>query len=179
MKSITFITGNINKVEQTKRYLDIPLEHKKLDLMEIQSLDPKEVIEHKIQEAYNIINKPVLVEDTSVVIHALGRLPGPFIKWFLEELGPVGICKLVPNENRKATASVLFGLHDGKKIYYFEGKIQGTIATKPRGKNGFGWDPIFIPDGQNKTHAQMSDVEMDKISIRKIALGKMGKELSL
>lgn len=178
MKSLTFITGNLNKVERTKRYVHIPLNHKKLDLMEIQSLDPKEVVEHKVKEAYKIVKKPVLVEDTSVVIHALGKLPGPLIKWFLEELGPDGICKLVPDNDRTATASVLFGLHDGKKIHYFEGEIDGTVAKKPHGENGFGWDSIFIPDGQNKTHAEMTQEEMDKISVRKIALEKMRKELA-
>src|SRR5476651_20517 len=108
MKSITFITGNLNKLARTKKYITIPLEHIKLDLMEIQSLDPKEVVEYKVKEAYKKIKKPVLVEDTSVVIHALGRLAGTFIKWFLEELKPAGICKLVPDNDRTATAIVFF-----------------------------------------------------------------------
>ncbi len=177
MKSITFITGNLNKVKWTQRYIHIPLEHKKLDLTEIQSLDSKEVIEHKMKEAYRILNKPVLVEDTSLVIHALGKLPGPLIKWFLQELGPEGLCKIVPKKNRSATALVIFGLYDGQTMQCFEGANVGTIAKSPRGKNGFGWDPVFIPKGYKKTHAEMTDEELDTINLRRIALEKMKKEL--
>jgi non-canonical purine NTP pyrophosphatase (RdgB/HAM1 family) len=175
MKSLTFITGNLNKVKWTQRYIHIPLEHKKLDLTEIQSLDVYEVVEYKVKEAYEIVKKPVLVEDTSLVCHALGKLPGPFIKWFLEELGTEGLCKLI-NNNRKATATVVFGLFDGKNLRMYEGTVDGTIAEKPRGQNGFGWDPIFIPKGQKKTHGEMTPEEMDKINIRRIALEKMEKD---
>lgn len=177
MKAITFITGNLNKVKWTQKYSPVQIEHTKLDLTEIQSLDSEEVVEHKVKEAYRIIKKPVLVEDTSLVIHALGRLPGPLIKWFLEEIGTEGICKLIPAGNREATAKILFGLYDGRKIHYFEGKLDGTIAEKPRGENGFGWDPIFVPFGQKKTHAEMTEEEFDKISLRRVALEKMRKEL--
>lgn len=84
--SITFITGNVSKAEQLARHLDYPVSHEKLDLPEIQSLDLNEIIEQKAKEAYTKIRKPILVEDTSLIFLALGRLPGPLIKWFLTEL---------------------------------------------------------------------------------------------
>ncbi len=176
MKSLMFITGNLNKVKQTQKYCPIPLEHKKLDLIEIQSLDVKEVVEHKVKEAFRILKKPVLVEDTSLIINDLGKLPGTFIKWFLQEIGVEGICKLANGTNRDATTQVLYGFYDGKIIKFFEGKIDGTIATKPRGKNGFGFDSIFIPKGQKKTQAEMTEEEFDTYNKRRIALEKMGKE---
>lgn len=179
MKTLTFITGNLNKVKWTQRYTPIPLEHKKLDLTEIQSLDVKEVVKHKVKEAYNILKKPVLVEDTSLIFHALGKLPGPLIKWFLEELGTDGLCKLITDKNREATATVVFGLFDGKKLRLYEGTTKGTVAEKPQGENGFGWDPIFIPNGQNKTHGEMTDEEHDKVSIRRLALEKMRKDFNI
>jgi len=150
MKSLTFITGNLDKVKWTQRYSPIPIKHTKLDLTEIQPLDPKEVIEHKVKEAYKIVKKPVLVEDTSVIFHAFGRLPGPLIKWFLEELGTDGLCNILKNKDKAATARIIFGLFDGKKVSFYEDSIKGTIAEEPRGKNGFGWDPIFIPHGKKK-----------------------------
>ncbi|HWY80222.1 MAG TPA: non-canonical purine NTP pyrophosphatase [Candidatus Sulfotelmatobacter sp.] len=177
MNSLTFITGNLNKVKWTQKYTHIPLEHKKLDLVEIQSLNIKEVVEHKLKEAYRILQKPVLVEDTSLIFHSLGKLPGPFIKWFLQELGPKELCNSITDDNRTATAIVLFGMYDHGKISFFEGKSNGSIAKKPRGQNGFGWDSIFIPEGKTKTHAEMTDRELDKINIRRIALEKMKKEL--
>lgn len=175
-KKITFITGNVDKVYWTVRYLKTPLAHKKLDLTEIQSLNPREVVEHKVKEAYAILQQPVLVEDTALTFHALGKLPGPYIKWFLQELGTQGICKLL-KEERSATATVTFGFHDGKKIHFCKGLLKGTIAEKPRGINGFGWDSIFIPEGQSKTYAEMPHEKLDKFSLRRIALRKLQKLL--
>lgn len=175
---ITFITGNLDKLKWLRMFTDLPLEHKNLDLHEVQSLSIEEVVEHKAKDAYKILKRPVLIEDTSLVFNALGKLPGPLIKWFLKELGNEGLCKLLNSyKNRGAEAIVLFGLFDGKTFKTFEGKIKGTITKKPKGGNGFGWDSIFIPEGYNKTWAQMSDEEIIKTSIRKKALEKLEKYL--
>ncbi len=174
LNSITFITGNAAKAEQLRRHLDYPVFYRKLDLDEIQSLDLKKIVEHKAKEAYKKIGSPVLVEDVSLAFHAFGKLPGPLIKWFLGELGNDGLCKMLDgHKNRNATAEVCFGLYDGKKLKIFEGKMEGTIAKKPRGKTDFGWDPIFIPKGSRKTNAEMSVEEQKKFSMRKIALKKL------
>lgn len=78
IKNLTFVTGNIAKYQQLRRHLKYLLLHQKLDLGEIQSLDLEEIIEHKAKEAYKQIKQPVLVEDTSLVFQALGKLPGGF-----------------------------------------------------------------------------------------------------
>lgn len=75
MKPVTFITGNPHKAEKLREYLNFPLMHQKIDLDEIQSLDLYEIVEHKVRQAYNIIQSPVLVEDVSLEFSALGRLP--------------------------------------------------------------------------------------------------------
>lgn len=173
---VVFITGNMHKVHWTQRYIHVPLTHKKLDLTEIQSLDPTEIVEHKVRQAYEILKQPVLVEDTSLTFHALGKLPGPLIKWFLEELGNEKLCKLV-TDDRSATAIVTFGFFDGKAVQFAQAHVTGKIAEKPLGTNGFGWDSIFIPDGQIKTHAEMSDEEIDEISVRRLALEELKKVL--
>lgn len=172
--TITFITGNKSKAEQLALHLNHPVEHKKLDLVEIQSLDPEEIIEHKAKEAYKQINTPVLVEDTSLIFHALGKLPGPLIKWFLTELDNEGLCRILDGyEDRSALARVFFGLYDGKELKMFQGEMKGTIAKSPRGKRGFGWDPIFIPEGQSKTWGEMDDEEQKQTSMRRIALKQL------
>lgn len=86
MQPITFITGNQKKADYLARYLGFPIEHIKLDLDEIQSLELKEIVEHKVKKAYAKIKKPVIVEDASLEFTSLGRLPGPFIKFFIEEM---------------------------------------------------------------------------------------------
>ena len=87
MKTITFITGNEKKAEYLARYLRMPITHKKIELDEIQSLDLTKIVEHKVREAYREIRGPVLVEDVALRFTSLGKLPGPFIKFFEQELG--------------------------------------------------------------------------------------------
>lgn len=174
MQKLTFITGNAAKAEQLGRHLDHSVAHKKLDLPEIQSLDLHEIIEHKTREAYKQVGGLVLVEDTSLSFKALGRLPGPLIKWFLAELDNTGLCKLLdPYEDRSAVAEVCFGLYDGRELKMFEGEANGTIAPAPRGERGFGWDPIFIPEGHEKTWGEMDPEEQKATSMRRIALKKL------
>ena len=174
MNEITFITGNPSKAEQLSRHLDFPIRHLKLDIPEIQSLDLLEVVEFKAKEAYKQIQSTVLIEDTSLVFNALGKLPGPLIKWFLTELGNDGLPKLLSGyEDRSSIATACFGLYDGKELKIFEGKTEGTIAMAPSGEGGFGWDPIFTPKGKEKTWAEADMKEQDETSMRKIALQKL------
>ena len=177
MKQIVFITGNADKAAWTQRYIKQPITHHKLDLTEIQSLDSYEVVEYKAKEAYKILHQPVLVEDTSLVFNALGKLPGTLIKWFIGELGNEGLCKLITGDDRSAVASVLFGYYDGKKLIFGEGRQTGTITLKPIGTDGFGWNPIFIADGMTKTYAQLNLEEMDSINVRKFAIEDLEKKL--
>ena len=92
MQQPLFITGNQHKADYLARMLGMALEHRKIDLVEIQSSSPKEVVRHKVREAYEIAQQPVLVEDVSLGFAALNGLPGPFIKYFVE--APDGIEKL-------------------------------------------------------------------------------------
>jgi len=172
--NITFITGNPAKAEQLGQHLRLPVTHQKLDLPEIQSLDLNEVVAHKVMEAAKHVTGPVLVEDTSLIFHALGRLPGPLIKWFLTELDNDGLAKLLDGyDNRQATATVLFGYYDGFSLETFEGTMNGKVALAPRGERGFGWDPIFIPEGHNKTWGEMTVEEQKATSMRRLALEKL------
>jgi non-canonical purine NTP pyrophosphatase (RdgB/HAM1 family) len=175
---ITFITGNAGKVKQFNKYLSIQLDHQKLDLDEIQSLDSNEVIQHKVKQAYLKIKKTVLVDDTSVIISVLGKLPGPFVKWFLEGMSPEKLCHLVDQyPDRSATATVSVGLYDGKSLKVFKGSIKGQVANAPKGLGGMGWDNVFIPNGYKKTRAEMDEEEYDQTSPRKKALEKLEKYL--
>jgi XTP/dITP diphosphohydrolase len=179
MKDLTFITGNAHKAKYLEMWLGLPIAHHKLDLVEIQSLDPKEVVTHKVTEAYRQLQRPVLVEDVSLTFHALGKLPGTLVKWFLEELDVDGLCRLLDGyDDRTATVSIIYGLCDGELIRYFEGRAEGRIAPQPRGDRGFGWNPVFIPDGWQKTYAEMSDEEMGRVSFRAKAIAKLRAHLT-
>lgn len=172
--SITFITGNEHKAKYVSAWLGVPIEHKKLDLDELQTLDLHKLIDHKVKQAYDIVKAPVLIEDAQLVFRALGKLPGPFIKFFVEELGTDGIARMLHAfDDRSATGRICFALYDGREIRYFEGEMSGQIATEPRGMGGFGFDAVFVNDGYTKTRAEMSEEEYAETSYRKQALDKL------
>lgn len=173
-RDITFITGNPVKAETLGRLLGYPVSHRRLDLVEIQSLDLREVVASKAREAYRAVQAPVLIEDSTLVFEAMGRLPGTLIKWFEHELGLEGLCRLADGySSRAATGQVLYGLFDGATLETFYGETRGQVADHPRGENGFGWDPIFIPDGYTRTRGEMTQQEQQECSMRKAALAKL------
>lgn len=171
---ITFITSHAKKAEEISWHLGYPVRHHKLDLPEIQSLNPHDVVKIKAEEAYRILQRPVLVEDFSLRFEALGRLPGPLIKWFLQELQVQGLCRLLNHySSRVAYAQTCFGYCDENGVEIFDGIMKGTIAHELRGDNGYGTDGIFVPDGQDKTWGKMNEEEQITYSLRRIGLKKL------
>jgi len=172
-EKILFITGNKKKVEEVRSITGLNVEAKSLDIPEIQALDVEEVAKAKAQTAFQITGHPVIVDDTGMSIDALNGLPGALVSWFLDTLKPEGIVKLLSGEgNRKASVSTCIAYADQTGVFTFTGTVKGKIANFLKGKSGFGYDPIFIPKGQDRTYAQMSSDEKNEISMRKIALVK-------
>lgn len=174
MDNITFITGNQHKADYLARWLNMPIAHQKVDLEEIQSLNLKAVVEHKARQAYEIVKKPVLVEDVALTFTALGRLPGTFIKWFLEELDLAGLCNLAKSlEHPGAECAIMYALYDGSNITFFEATQSGQISETPRGTGGFGWNAVFIPEGSSITYGEMDEETFKQWSIRAHAIQKL------
>jgi len=170
---IYFVTGNENKLREVEEILGVKLQRLDIDIDEIQEIELDRIIRHKARAAYEKVKQPVLVEDTGIFIEALNGFPGALIKWILKAVGNEGICRLLKDEkNRGVTARTYFCLYNGKTYRIFTGQIKGKLAYKPQGKTGFGWDPIFIPEGYKKTFAQLGN-KKNKISMRKIALDKL------
>lgn len=166
MTAPIFITGNQGKADYLAKLLGVQLEHRKIDLDEIQSADLTRVVEHKVKQAYAIAKQPVLVEDVAMGLDALGGLPGPFIKFFVEaENGCENICRLADGlVSRRASAQCLFGYFDGTTLQMIGGELHGEIADHPRGERGFGWDKVFCPDGYGgKTRAELNEQDYDKV----------------
>jgi XTP/dITP diphosphohydrolase len=179
-KEITLITSNENKVNEFERLMGFRLRHQKIDLPEPQATDVKIVAKEKATKAYELLGKACLVDDTGLTIHAWGELPGALIRSFLDNVGVEGIIKMLSQDiSRIATVTTALGYCDEFGARVFIGKIDGKISKSPRGNNGFGYDPIFIPDGQSKTFAEMSDVEKDIYSMRKKAIEIMKETLGL
>ena len=162
MTNITFITGNQNKADYLAKYLGFPVSHQKVDLDEIQSLDLKDIVDHKVRQAYDVVNAPVFVEDVALEFTALGRFPGTFIKFLVDEVPFETICRMLDGLSREAIARCVFGYYDGSEVKFFEGSLGGVIADHPVGENGFGWDKIFIPEGYTVTRAELNEDDDQK-----------------
>lgn len=172
----TFITSNKNKWKEVCEILNFKIPYKSIEVLEIQDLELKKILVEKAKYAFLKIKKAVVVEDVSLCLEGFKNFPGPLVKWVIKAVGAKGIidlCKISKNFNAKASCGIC--AYDGKKFYYFEGNVFGNISKKIRGKNGFGWDPVFIPRGFNNTYAEMSQSEKNKISHRKKAWSKFEK----
>jgi len=162
-KPPVFVTGNQHKANYLAKLLEIELRHQKVELDELQSLDLHEIVEHKVRQAYDVIRAPVLVEDVSLEFCALGKLPGPFIKWFLESAGEEACCRMLDSfVDRKAILRCTFGYYNGKTVRLFDSESLGRISQTPKGDNGFGFDRIFICDGYDITRAEMALEENER-----------------
>lgn len=169
-----FITGNKNKFAEASLILS-GLEQLDIDLPEIQGVNPQKIIEAKLQEALKHKAGGLIVEDTSLYFECLNnKLPGPLIKWFLDTIGNDGLYNLAKClGDTKAEARTVIGYaKDLENIYFFEGIIKGEIVF-PRGETNFGWDPIFQPENQTKTFAEMSSEEKNSISMRRLAFNEL------
>jgi inosine triphosphate pyrophosphatase len=187
---VNFITGNANKLIEVKAILqpEIEVRNQELDLEEVQGT-VEEVTISKCRRAAELINGPVLVEDTSLCYRALGGLPGPYMyvsfrasvllkltscsKWFMATIGHQGLNNLLAAyEDKSAEAVCTFGYSagPGQEPILFQGRCPGKIVP-PRGPATFGWDAVFEFEGQ--TFAEMEKVEKNKISHRGLALAKL------
>jgi non-canonical purine NTP pyrophosphatase (RdgB/HAM1 family) len=169
MKPIYFITGNKDKLREVRALLPV-VQGVDMELAEIQELDPQKIIAAKLAEAQRYQPGTCMVEDTSLFLDAMNGLPGPLSKWFLKAIGVDGIFALTRTFGTRATARTIIGyIEEDGSVYFFEGVLPGTVVA-PRGTDGFGWDPIFQPDGFDKTFAEMTLAEKSQWSMRRLAV---------
>ena len=168
LDDLVFVTSNIGKLREAEAVLGRSLDHRGLDLPEVQTLDLAEAVRSKARSAWERLGRPVLVEDTGLELAGLGGFPGPLIRWLLMSVGPEGICRIAACFNDpRATARCLICATDGSAEVFGEGAVEGTIAARPRGDGGFGWDSAFVPsDGGGRTYGEMSEDEKNLISHR-------------
>ncbi|ROW08890.1 hypothetical protein VMCG_02790 [Cytospora schulzeri] len=171
---VNFITGNKNKLSEVKAILEptIEVRSEAIDVIEVQG-SLEEVTIAKCKSAAEQIGGPVLVEDTCLCFNALNGLPGPYIKWFMKDIGHDGLNNLLAAyEDKSAKAVCTFGFSQGPghEPILFQGITDGKIVPS-RGPTTFGWDSIFEYDGQ--TYAEMDKSAKNKISHRGRALAKL------
>jgi XTP/dITP diphosphohydrolase len=185
MNTLIFATNNENKVAEIRKvlgnlfeivtlkeagiHIDIPEPH---DTLEANATEKSSVI-------HQLTHKNCFSEDTGLETEALNGEPGVKSARYagegrsfdanIEKL----LVKLEEAENRKARFRTVISLVLNEIEYQFEGICEGTILEERKGNNGFGYDPIFVPDGSKKTFAEMDTDEKNKYSHRKKAMSKM------
>ena len=175
---LLFVSGNAGKVREVEAIVGTPVERLELDLPEIQALDVEEVARQKALTAFARARRPVVVDDTGLYIEALGGLPGALARWFLATIGTGGICGLIPRDaDRTARGRTAVAYCDGDGVEVFAGETRGVIVPAPVGVGGFGWDPIFRPDGASGTFAEMGMTEKMAHSMRRRAVERLRDRL--
>jgi XTP/dITP diphosphohydrolase len=180
MKTIYFITSNANKLAEAKAKisdLDIKIIQKNIGYPEVQADTLEKVVTFGARYIQEKINHPFLIEDAGLFIKYLHGFPGVYSSYVFHTLGCKGILKLINAleiDRRKACFKSVFAyIESNEKPQFFIGKCKGKISTDMRGNNGFGYDPIFIPDGNNKTFAEMDINEKNSYSHRGKSLDKI------
>jgi XTP/dITP diphosphohydrolase len=135
---------------------------------EVQSTSLGEIAKFAAQEAAKKHNRTVLVEDSGLFVKTLNGFPGPFSSYVYDTIGVRGLLKLMSRQTRRdAYFQAVLAVASPRDSYQeFSGKAHGTISHKPAGSQGFGFDPIFIPEGARKTFAQGGSEFKDKYSHR-------------
>lgn len=185
MNKIIFATHNENKLFEVKKMLSSNIELLSLNDVNILEEIPEDKktlegnAEQKADFVYQKLNTAVFADDTGLEVEALGMLPGVFSARYAGEdknsdANMKKLLKELANQaNRKAQFRTVICLIIANKKYFFEGKVEGEILKKAQGEKGFGYDPIFMPDGYNLSFAEMPIDIKNKISHRAKAIQKL------
>lgn len=184
-KVVFFATGNIHKFNEAQSILSqygVAVGMLKLKGDEIQSDSLKEIAEKSVQNAHKACRLPIFVEDAGLFIETLSGFPGPYAAYVYKTIHNSGILKLMEGEkNRKAIFQSLIAFCDSQnpcEPLTFYGESRGEITLTQRseqGKSGFGFDPIFQPEGSVKTFAEMTIGEKNGFSHRANAIRKFAE----
>jgi XTP/dITP diphosphohydrolase len=185
MDTIIFATNNQNKVEEVRavlgnRFNIITLKEAGIDIDIPEPFDTLEAnATQKSKTIFNMTNQNCFSEDTGLEVEALNGEPGVKSaryagedRSFADNMDKL-LSKLSSAENRKARFRTVISLILESKEYFFEGICTGKIIHERKGDHGFGYDPVFVPDGSDQTFAQMDMAEKNKFSHRKKAMEKL------
>src|SRR3989338_4948514 len=172
--TINFVTSNKGKVKEFRQILEpeIKVNHIEMYYPEIRGEDSGEIARHSAKELSNKLKKIIVVEDSGLFIRSLNGFPGTYSATIHKKIGLAGIIRLMEGiKNREcAYKSAVACCEPGKKPVSFLGEEKGRIAESERGNFGFGHDPIFIPEGSDKTYGEVKNCEEIKKFRRRAVL---------
>lgn len=180
MRKIQFITSNPGKLLEAQKLLSsLGFEVMQLELSypEIQASSLEEVASFGIKWILKDkkVEGAVILEDAGLFVSSLNNFPGVYSKHFFTTIGFDGILRLLKGKEDRCAyfeSCVAYCEKDTEPLF-FKGRVEGTIADLPRGEHGFGYDPIFIPEGEKRTFGEMVTQEKNKYSHRAKALQQL------
>jgi len=178
--AILFATSNPHKFEEARGFFasrGVDVGHHMFRHSEIRSDSLEEIAREAADAAFRECKKPVFVEDAGLFIDALSGFPGTYSGWVQGKIGNAGILRLLEGMgDRSARFEACIAYHDGSGISCFFGRCGGKIAFRERGGSGFGYDPIFVPEGHSQTFAENIELK-NKTSHRYQSLLEFSKTL--
>ncbi len=175
-EDLFFITGNSNKFNEIQQLFEqetikYNLIQKDLKTIEIQADTIKSVAEFKLNSVKDKLIGSSFIEDAGFFVdNPLNGFPGVYSSYVMKTIGNKGILNLIDNyEDSKAHFSTVIALYFKplNKLLFFEGTVEGKISSLQKGNQGFGFDPIFIPDDiPTKTFAELTTSQKNSISHR-------------
>lgn len=184
LMKIHYVTSNTGKFDEARaifqKLAGFEIVHTPLHLEEIQG-NSRDIALHKIKQAHSILKAACLIDDISLHCAAIGGLPGPYVRSFLEAIGDTGIATLISHykdSSCKVVCNIAYATDDGSCML-FEGILHGSIVS-PRGTrltHATSWNAIVQPSGLDRTFAEMTLEESSTLSARYIALNKFRNHL--
>jgi XTP/dITP diphosphohydrolase len=179
--ALIFATSNRHKFEEVRAIAakhGVKLEMCDVQCDEIQADNLGDIASFSAKEACRILGKLCFVEDAGLFVRALRGFPGPYSNYVFRTIGKEGLLKLMAGvkDRRAEFRSAISYCESKTTLRIFSGKVCGSITTKPKGSQGFGFDPIFTPErGNGRTFAEIPTVEKNKYSHRAKAMRKFLK----
>lgn len=177
---LRFVTSNPGKVREARQIfhpLGFRVAWSRRVLPEVQADSLAEVVRSKLAPLPRD-GRIYLVEDSGLFFDGLGGFPGVYSAYAYRTLGLSRMLRLLEGADRSATFRAAAGVRRGRRTWIEVGEVTGEISRKPRGTGGFGFDPIFIPRGENRTFAEMSATEKNRFSHRGRSFRAMADRLA-
>ena len=167
---LVLVTQNKHKLKELtplfNKY-EVEFETTSIEKHEIRSDNIEEIARVAAKVAFETLGRPVVVDDTGFFVEALNGFPGSYAGIVLGFLGYEGILQLMKDKTeRRSKFMTAVGFFDGQRLESFVGTMAGIVAQEAGGIGGFGYDPIFIPEGHTKTYAELTFDEKVSISHR-------------
>src|SRR5258708_7056717 len=175
---VRFVSRNEHKLEEAKAILaplNVAVTANLHTIEELQTNDTEKLVKDKALKAFQLLGEPLFVEHTGLYLNEMNGLPGGLTQIFWDTLLADRFSELFGQTGRNGvSARTVIAYVDGKRFHLFYGDVNGTIAPTQRGPRDFQWDCVFIPEGHDKTFAEMGSFK-NSISMRKKALDQFAK----